>query len=93
MDYPWYKKINDATLEQGDILKNCPVFLPVTGTLDEESLELEVAQEFRDVVVLSQSCDLVEGRDSISEVILCPIWTQDELEIGKKILTMKVVGK
>lgn len=35
-----------------------------------------------DVIVMSQSCDLVEGSQSLEEVLLCTIWQQSEFKDG-----------
>ncbi|MGD9854003.1 MAG: hypothetical protein AB7U20_03545, partial [Planctomycetaceae bacterium] len=33
-----------------------------------------------DVIVMSQSCDLAPGREKVPEVLLCGLWTFDELQ-------------
>jgi len=33
----------------------------------------------RDVIVLSQSCDLVARQEKVSEVLLCPLWQRGQL--------------
>ena len=70
-------------MSRGDILRGCAVFL-LGGDLDDESTPEDVAVEFecaeRDVVVLSQTCDLVKGREKLREVLLCAIWSRVEVE-------------
>lgn len=85
---PWYTLVRSREpLEQGDILEDCPVFTPDLGSLDvrrrrpsqdhQTSQLLSGTLDFFDVVVLSQSCDLLDG--DIEQVILCPIWTREEM--------------
>ena len=84
IDYPWYRLVNGDELEQGDILEDCPVFFPPSdltlNALEEESADF--TWEERDVIVLSQSCDLVKGRKKITEVLLCLLWNRSELTQG-----------
>jgi hypothetical protein len=81
--YPWYGLISGDSLEQGDILFGCPVFLPPSslGSRGSQSQELTVAFEWRqrDVIVLSQTCDLATRREKVAEVLLCAIWSCDEV--------------
>lgn len=83
LHYPWYAPFSDDTVEQGDIFEDCPVFLPpadltpdpTVGTAQEASFRWEQ----RDVIVLSQSCDLVKGQEKLSDVLLCAVWKRSEL--------------
>jgi hypothetical protein len=79
--YPWYRAVGGDVLEQGDILDACPVFV-----LPEDFTPADTAAAFpwrqRDVVVMTQSCDLVRGREKVTEVLLCPIWGRSELTEG-----------
>ena len=81
MSYAWYCLVNDDELEQGDILEYCPVFAPSPDlTLDSlKDGEANFTWEERDVIIMSQSCDLVEGREKVKEVLLCTIWNRSEL--------------
>ena len=38
--------------------------------------------EERDLIVLSQTCDLVKGREKLTEVLLCSVWNRAELTVG-----------
>jgi len=38
--------------------------------------------EQRDVIVMSQTCDLAKGREKVTEVLLCPAWGRSELTEG-----------
>ena len=81
MSYPWYCLVNDDELEQGDILEHCPVFAPppdLTLTALEDG-ETDFTWEERDIIIMSQSCDLVKGREKVEEVLFCTIWNRSEL--------------
>lgn len=71
--YPWYEIVEGAELEQGDLLKACPVLVPISGLnfpLQNNTITADV-QTF-DVVVMTQSCDL--ANEKVADVILCPHW-------------------
>jgi hypothetical protein len=71
IDYPWYAVVTGADLQQGDLLRNCPVLVPLsdfTWPLSGDLLPVEV--QIFDVVILSQSCDLVN--DKVEDVVICP---------------------
>ena len=76
--YPWYALISEGDeIQQGDLLESCPVFTPPADLdLDDETAEFEWVE--RDVVVMSQSCDLVKGRAKVEEVLLCAVWRRSE---------------
>ncbi|HIB49490.1 MAG TPA: hypothetical protein EYN07_02600 [Flavobacteriaceae bacterium] len=68
MDFDWYKVLNNSgQLEQGDLIPNCPIIIP-PNTIDPEA-ELEVDVKEIDSIVMSQSCDLVNGK--IELVLVC----------------------
>jgi len=71
-------------IKQGDILENCPVLiLPSELTLESSGhtdYPYEVPFEGRDVIVVSQTCDMVKGQETISEVLLCTIWKMSDFE-------------
>ena len=76
MTYPWYCLVNDDELQQGDILEGCPVFFPspdLTLNSLEADFNLEVGVKWtrRNVIIISQTCDMVKGREKITEVLLC----------------------
>src|SRR5882672_29185 len=79
MPTEWYEVVQGETLETGDIFFNCPIFSP---RFPEDPLDVvsEVDQQDYDVVVLSQSCDLVVGREKLTHVVLCPIITRSEID-------------
>jgi hypothetical protein len=72
-EYPWYEAVSGDHLEQGDLLFGCPVLVPdpdVALPIEGDKVPGEILNF--DVVVMTQSCDLVQ--DKISDVILCPHW-------------------
>jgi hypothetical protein len=79
MDYPWFQIVRGANLEQGDILESCPVFHPRADLTSAEENTVYFDEELRDVIVVSQSCDLVSGREKVSEVLLCAVWHRAQL--------------
>jgi hypothetical protein len=83
VDYAWYRTVTGDDLEQGDMLRRCPVFLPPSELRIDESTAEGLTAEFdwveRDVVVLSQTCDLVKDREKVKEVLLCALWTCAEI--------------
>lgn len=83
--YPWYEVVTGRELEQGDILEACPVFAP-PDELAQTTVEADATVPFNrhhaDVIVMSQSCDLVEGREKLEQVLLCTLWLQSEFTDG-----------
>jgi hypothetical protein len=83
MTYPWYCLVNDDELQQGDILEGCPVFFPspdlTLNSLEADfNLEVSVKWTRRNVIIISQTCDMVKGREKITEVLLCLVWDQSQ---------------
>ena len=75
--YPWYDFVEGDELEQGDIIENCPI--SVATETETEDGRWKLQWEERDLVVLSQSCDLIKGREKLSEVLMAAVWKQSEL--------------
>lgn len=76
-DYPWYRTVSDKSMEQGDLLFNFPS-VTVTSTYDQiTSEEVYFDLAYYDAILLSQSCDLAVGK--IENVILCPVFSREEL--------------
>jgi hypothetical protein len=86
MQYPWYARVTDAHILQGDIFDGYPVFEPVVTVSDiadavagkESATDIPIKVKMMNVIVLSQSCDLENAK--IDSVILCPIWTINDAE-------------
>jgi hypothetical protein len=68
-DYPWYGLAEDDTLQQGDLLFDCP--------FDELEAAGEGFETAYDVVVLSHSCDL--EHDKLQMIQVCPFWDLEML--------------
>lgn len=81
-NYPWYTAVAGDEIEQGDILNNSPVFIPPEIFSEGEKYGIEIKR--RDVVIMSQSCDLVKGREKVDEILLCPIYTPEDMKWGNK---------
>ena len=87
MDYPWYSTVNEKDLEQGDILRDYPVFFNKPYKFPDDpheglpETEIEVMRA--DFIVTTQSCDLAHTK--IDTVILCPIFKLEDIksELGK----------
>lgn len=80
--YPWYGIIEGDALEQGDIFEACPVFaitLPFTyENFRGADYEARFRALERDVIIVTQSCDLVKDHPKVQEVLLCAIWNLEE---------------
>jgi len=69
MGFEWYKILdNDLDIQQGDFISNCPIVIPPSNLETVEEIEIEV--KIIDSIILSQSCDLVNGKIEI--VLVCP---------------------
>lgn len=81
-DYPWYRAVEGDELVQGDILEDCYVFSP-PESLAQEAIEPGDLAEFRvvksDFIVMTQTCDIVLGREKVDEALLCPLWKTSEI--------------
>ncbi len=90
--FEWYSKVpKESPLEQGDFINDFPIPLPpieaidvVTNNINESIATTEVRTY--DVVVLTQSCDLLTISDP-DEVILCP--RHDYIEMAEKFKQFK----
>lgn len=80
--YPWYRAVRGEDIEQGDILEGCPVFLPTDDLAETTPAEAVFRWEEFDLIVMSQTCDMVKGREKLSDVLLCPAWRRSELVSG-----------
>lgn len=79
--FPWYEIVNtNEPILQGDMLFSCPIFIPSSGYYSSVKEDITVPIEVKeyDVIVMSQSCDLVQGK--IDLVLVCPIWPLNKFE-------------
>jgi len=72
----FWEKVTESNLRQGDYLVNCPV--PVYSEIPQENSWLEIQIGFSDLIIITQSCDLENGKNDL--VALCPIYTLAEFE-------------
>jgi hypothetical protein len=76
----WYEAVEGGTLEQGDLLLQCPVFVPHLESFPlVENQDVDIFIQYFDVIVMTQSCDLENGKTQ--DVVLCAHW---DLEGAKK---------
>ncbi|HUR53807.1 MAG TPA: hypothetical protein VMZ71_06730 [Gemmataceae bacterium] len=88
--YPWFDLVTGDDLEQGDLLDSYPIFLPPDDLEDwEEGSAAFFTTEERNLVVISQSCDLVKGREKVSDVLLCPVWPRSRYKANEFLGTPK----
>jgi hypothetical protein len=71
----WYELVSVQTLEQGDFFASCQVVLPAFGCPFPQPAHgpvpvIDAVVKVYDVVVLSQSCDLEQGK--ITHALVCP---------------------
>jgi len=80
-NYPWYVRVKGDEIKQGDIIEKCKVFIPPNELADSGDLAESYSFDWeeRDVIIMSQSCDMVKGREKITEILLCAIWRRSEL--------------
>ena len=82
--YPWYTALlSGDTLEQGDILEACPVVMPKDEPSHDSGKvpsQIDVLYDQMDVIVMSQSCDLVKGNEKLDYVLLCGLWQPHHLK-------------
>jgi len=80
--YPWYTGVTGDEIEQGDILENCPIFMPSDTVSPTDQAEAVFNWEMRDVILLSPSSDLVKGHERSTEVLLAAAWKASEIKEG-----------
>lgn len=86
-DFPWYRVIEEDDLQQGDILEE---FEFIDHPEDISLAEVPAQVKSYDVIIMTQSCDLVKRE--VKHVVLCPIWPIEEAESINPIF-VKVEGK
>jgi hypothetical protein len=83
----WYEVVEGDELQQGDFFPSCPIAVPPTTFVTPQSAEpspealseaLRVVVRTYNVVVMSQSCDLVQRK--LDLVLVCPHWPLSALE-------------
>lgn len=76
--YPWYAEVAaSALLEQGDFIRKCQIIHPVIeAQAKNQTITAEVVEY--DVIIMSQSCDLIANK--IDLVLVCPFYLLSQLE-------------
>jgi hypothetical protein len=75
-DYPWYDIVSaEEALAQGDFFSSCPVIVPSLA-MEPGRVSAKVAEY--DVILMSQSCDLLQKK--VDLVLVSPTWPLSELE-------------
>ncbi len=87
--FSWYRIVRGSELQQGDILEECPVFIPPDDFSLDGPAPVVFDWEVRDVGVMTQSCDLVTGREKASEVLLCPFWGSSQFRAPHHLATAR----
>lgn len=71
MEYHWYKIIEgDNNINQGDLIYQCPILIPPSKIPIEKEMIVDIDVKISNVIVMSQSCDLIYGK--IKFVLVCP---------------------
>jgi hypothetical protein len=85
----WYEKLKeDDPLSQGDLLCGLPILLPIEPLI-EPSDDIRSKITLNDVIVLSQSCDLLHA-GKISQIQVAPVSTlRDFLKKNKHLNTVE----
>jgi len=73
--FEWYDLVIGSELEQGDILENVDIYVPLPE-LDRQQDIVPTVVETHDMIVLTQSCDI--PKDVCKNIVACPIWTLEE---------------
>lgn len=79
-DYPWFSSIDGDDIEQGDIFEGLPVFIPPADLKVTSSNQGNVPFTWKeqDLIVMSQSCDLVKGREKVEYILMCAVWIRSD---------------
>jgi len=89
-DYPWYAEIqNSRKIEQGDLIPQCPLVVPPEDLTKETTPDVHITVS--DVIILSQSCDLLN--DKLDIVLVCPHYSYEEFYNGLKTKDIPKYGK
>ncbi len=86
MNSSWYENLdNEKHLQQGELIQNLPILMSPRKILEDEKGKFQVNPTItkKDVVILSQSCDLEQ--DKIKIITICPFVTMSELVKNNKI--------
>lgn len=73
MEYPWYESLLPFSHEllQGDLIPSCPIVVLPKSLEPNGEIDVDIVEY--NVVVVSQSCDLENGK--VENVLVCPYYT------------------
>ena len=74
----WYETISGPTLEQGDILLAVRCYRILYS---DDGDEVEALEEIHDLVVLTQTCDIENGK--VAEVVCAKVLSYDSLVVDR----------
>lgn len=75
--YPWYSLVVGDSVQQGDLLPQCPIIVPIMtdaslGDAHENDI-ISARLDYFDIIILTQSCDLTN--EKVDYVVVCPYFT------------------
>jgi len=74
----WWEGVEGNTLNQGDWLPGCHVPVLLSEFSPSEGSVIDIDLELRNIIVLTQSCDLENGKAPL--VAVCPLYSLSEWE-------------
>ena len=78
--YPWYELVSGSSILQGDFIDRCTVIVPCRDTdipASEGIPKLKAGITEYNVIVMSQSCDIEQGK--VDLVLVSPSWPLEKL--------------
>lgn len=85
----WFDLVYDPTLQQGDIIESCSILSPEYPLDSDQGFETEYEVNCYtvDVIVMSQSCDLLyASRKKFFNVILCQLLRLSEVALSNEFM-------
>lgn len=74
--YPWYDCVEEnKPLLQGDFINSCPIVVP-PDIRENQKAEVDIIEY--DIIIMSQSCDILNRKVNI--ILVCPIFPLKEFE-------------
>jgi hypothetical protein len=87
--YPWYSQVESSEpIQQGDFVLQCQIIQPSVEAHETGQNIKAIVKEY-DVIVMSQSCDLIT--DKVNLALMCPFYSLTEL--GNIYSDYKTAGK
>jgi hypothetical protein len=79
-EHSWYQIVDCEVLQQGDLIDSCPIAIPCSAIKENTIVDFKVYEY--NIVIMSQSCDLVprrNGKPKLEFVVACSVWFLDDL--------------